>query len=117
MSSAIPFNRAFLTGKELTYIREAVAAGHISGDGAFTRKCQAILQDAIGCGQALLTTSCTDALEMAALLLDWSSDTLLNQVAVTSNHDASIDTLGGGLGLDTASKGTGDGGDWEKSII
>lgn len=70
VSSAIPFNRAFLTGKELTYIREAISAGHISGDGAFTRKCQAILQEVVDCSQALLTTSCTDALEMTALLLD-----------------------------------------------
>jgi dTDP-4-amino-4,6-dideoxygalactose transaminase len=70
VSNAIPFNRAFLTGKELTYIREAVNAGHISGDGVFTRKCQAILQDTVGSRQALLTTSCTDALEMTALLLD-----------------------------------------------
>src|SRR5438309_1033651 len=70
VSNAIPFNRAFLTGKELGYIREAVNAGHISGDGAFTRKCQAILQDTVGSRQALLTTSCTDALEMSALLLD-----------------------------------------------
>ena len=70
VSSAIPFNRAFLTGKELTYIREAVSAGHISGDGAFTRNCQAFLQQVVGCSQALLTTSCTDALEMTALLLD-----------------------------------------------
>ena len=70
MSNAIPFNRAFLTGKELGYIREAVNAGHISGDGVFTRKCQSILQDTAGSRQALLTTSCTDALEMTALLLD-----------------------------------------------
>jgi dTDP-4-amino-4,6-dideoxygalactose transaminase len=70
VSNAIPFNRAFLTGKELGYIREAVNAGHISGDGVFTRKCQAILQDTVGSRQALLTTSCTDALEMTALLLD-----------------------------------------------
>src|SRR5438105_5675170 len=70
VSNAIPFNRAFLTGKELGYIREAVNAGHISGDGAFTRKCQSILQDTVGSRQALLTTSCTDALEMTALLLD-----------------------------------------------
>src|SRR5947209_3615874 len=70
VSNAIPFNRAFLTGKELGYIREAVNAGHISGDGVFTRKCQSILQDTAGSRQALLTTSCTDALEMTALLLD-----------------------------------------------
>ena len=67
----IPFNRPTLCGKEYDYIADAVATGHISGDGAYTRKCQALLDALIGQGvRSLLTTSCTHALEMAALLLD-----------------------------------------------
>jgi dTDP-4-amino-4,6-dideoxygalactose transaminase len=66
----IPFNRPGLAGRELEYIAEAVRSGHASGDGGFTRKCQQLLEQALGVSKALLTTSCTDALEMAALLLD-----------------------------------------------
>lgn len=69
-SVRIPFNRATLTGRELDYIARAVAAGHISGDGPFTRACHAILESAVGARRALLTTSCTHALEMAGLLLE-----------------------------------------------
>jgi dTDP-4-amino-4,6-dideoxygalactose transaminase len=68
--SRIPFNQAVFAGQELRYISEAIANGHISGDGPFTRRCHAWLQQALGVPHALLTTSCTDALEMAALLLD-----------------------------------------------
>ena len=66
----IPFNRATLTGDELAYVREAVEAGHISGDGPFGRRCEELLEDAVGCHRALLTTSGTHALELAALLLE-----------------------------------------------
>jgi dTDP-4-amino-4,6-dideoxygalactose transaminase len=66
----IPFNRASLVGAELEYIQQAVAGGHISGDGPFTKRCQVLLEQALGVGKVLLTTSCTHALEMAALLLD-----------------------------------------------
>ncbi len=66
----IPFNRPYSTGMEYEYIRQAIASGHISGDGAFTKKCQALLEEITGCRRALLTTSCTDALEMTALLLN-----------------------------------------------
>jgi dTDP-4-amino-4,6-dideoxygalactose transaminase len=66
----IPFNRACLGGKELVYVAQAILNGHISGDGPFTRKCQAMLENELGVPKALLTTSCTDALEMAALLLE-----------------------------------------------
>lgn len=66
----IPFNKPTLTGCETTYITEAVASGQISGDGSFTRKCHAILEQETGTHKALLTTSCTHALEMAALLLN-----------------------------------------------
>jgi dTDP-4-amino-4,6-dideoxygalactose transaminase len=66
----IPFNRPHLTGKETQYIEEAVQSGKISGNGDFTKKCHAWFEQRYGFGKCLLTTSCTDALEMAALLLD-----------------------------------------------
>ena len=66
----IPFNRPCFTGNELTYIAEAVSRGQISGDGYFTKKCHAYLEESIGIDKALLTTSCTHALEMSALLLN-----------------------------------------------
>ncbi len=66
----IPFNKPFLSGKELEYIREAVESGKISGDGEFTRKCQRFFESSYGFHKTLLTTSCTDALEMCAILID-----------------------------------------------
>ncbi|MBJ6749698.1 dTDP-4-amino-4,6-dideoxygalactose transaminase [Geomonas anaerohicana] len=66
----IPFNKPYFTGMETEYIRQAVASGKISGDGLFTKKCQALLEKSYGFGKTLLTTSCTDALEMAAILCD-----------------------------------------------
>ena len=66
----IPFNKPYAAGKEFEYIRQAVANFHLSGDGPFTKKCQALLEGTLGVSKALLTTSCTHALEMAALLLD-----------------------------------------------
>jgi len=66
----IPFNRPSFAGSELDYISEAIANGHISGDGPFTKRCQAILEEVLSCHKALLVTSCTHALEMAAMLLD-----------------------------------------------
>lgn len=66
----IPFNKPYLTGKETKYIEEAVASGKISGNGIFTQKCQKFFEDKYGFKKALLTTSCTDALEMCAILAD-----------------------------------------------
>ncbi|UPU37642.1 dTDP-4-amino-4,6-dideoxygalactose transaminase [Geomonas paludis] len=66
----IPFNKPYFTGMETEYIRQAVASGKISGDGLFTKKCQALLEKNYGFARTLLTTSCTDALEMAAILCD-----------------------------------------------
>ena len=66
----IPFNRPFFSGKEFEFIQEAIAGWHLSGDGKFTKRCQALLENELGIAKALLTTSCTHALEMAALLLD-----------------------------------------------
>jgi len=68
-SYAIPFNRPCLAGREEEYMRRAIASGHLSGDGDFTRACHAYLERSLGIPAALLTTSCTHALEMAAILL------------------------------------------------
>jgi len=67
---AIPFNRSSLMGREMQYIAQAMLIGQIAGDQTFTRKCHALLERLIGSPKALLTTSCTHALEMAALLLE-----------------------------------------------
>ncbi|MFC5436995.1 dTDP-4-amino-4,6-dideoxygalactose transaminase [Rhodanobacter umsongensis] len=66
----IPFNRPFLVGSEIENIKQAHANGHLSGDGLFTKRCNAWLEANIGCAKVLLTHSCTAALEMAAMLLD-----------------------------------------------
>ncbi len=66
----IPFNKPFIIGRELSLIADAVAQGHLSGDGAYTKKCNRWFEQKLGCGKALLTHSCTAALEMAAILCD-----------------------------------------------
>jgi dTDP-4-amino-4,6-dideoxygalactose transaminase len=66
----IPFNRPYLTGRELAYIQQAAAAAQLAGNGRFTRRCQSWLEERIGARRVLLTHSCTAALEMAALLID-----------------------------------------------
>lgn len=66
----IPFNKPFMTGRELWYIAQAHTNGHLSGDGMFTKRCHAWLESHTGARRALLTHSCTAALEMAALLAD-----------------------------------------------
>lgn len=66
----ISFNRPSLVGNELDYVRDAIDRGHISGDGIYTRQCEAVLSGLLGGARVLLTTSCTHALEMTALLLD-----------------------------------------------
>ena len=66
----IPFNKPYLTGKELVYIKDAVSSGHISGNGKYTKKCHQFFKNKYGFKNTLLTTSCTDALEMAAILMN-----------------------------------------------
>ena len=66
----IPFNKPYVAGKEFEYIQQAIDNLHLSGDGPFTRRCEALLEQQLGVPRTLLTTSCTHALEMAALLLD-----------------------------------------------
>ncbi|MDJ0753646.1 MAG: dTDP-4-amino-4,6-dideoxygalactose transaminase [Ardenticatenaceae bacterium] len=65
----IPFNQPTLVGKELHYISQVILEGHSAGDGCFTKRCHALLEKDLGVAKTLLTTSCTDALELAALLL------------------------------------------------
>lgn len=66
----IPFNKAWISGDEYRYMAQAVDQGHISGDGPFTRQCSRLLEEWLGARRVLLTTNCTHALEMCALLLD-----------------------------------------------
>jgi dTDP-4-amino-4,6-dideoxygalactose transaminase len=66
----IPFNRSAAVGRELEYVAEAVSRGQLAGDQVFSRRCETLLEGALGAPRALVTTSCTHALEMAALLLD-----------------------------------------------
>jgi dTDP-4-amino-4,6-dideoxygalactose transaminase len=68
--TTIPFNKPYLSGPETRYIEEAVRSGKISGDGLFTKRCHAFFEQRFGFPKVLLTTSCTDALEMAAILLN-----------------------------------------------
>lgn len=66
----VDFNRPVVVGNEYEYMRQAVENAHISGDGSFTKKCHTFLEQELGVAKALLTTSCTHALEMSAILLD-----------------------------------------------
>ncbi len=69
-ASFIPFNKPAFVPAETAYIQQALESGHLSGDGAFTKKCSAWFEQGMGVARALLTTSCTHALELSALLLD-----------------------------------------------
>ena len=69
-TSAIPFNHPFLSGNEISYMHKALENGRISGDGIFTNKCSTLMEETLNVPKVLLTTSCTHALEMAAILLD-----------------------------------------------
>jgi dTDP-4-amino-4,6-dideoxygalactose transaminase len=66
----IPFNKPYLTGKEAHYIYQAVYSGQLSGNGTYTKKCQSFFEEHYGFKKTLLTTSCTDALEMCAMLVN-----------------------------------------------
>jgi dTDP-4-amino-4,6-dideoxygalactose transaminase len=70
MKYQIPFNRPTLSGNEQKYIAQSIDYGHISGDGPFSKKCQKFIEDILDVPKVLLTTSCTHALEMSAILLD-----------------------------------------------
>ena len=107
----IPFNRPFFSGKEFEFIREAIDNRHLSGDGMFTRRCHALLESNLGVPKTLLTTSCTHALEMAALLLDikpgdeviipsFTFVSTVNAFALRGAHPAFIDIRPDTLNLD-----------------
>jgi len=66
----VDFNHPVPVGREFEYVNQAIVSGHLSGDGSFTKKCQALLEQELGAKKALLTTNCTHALEMMAILLD-----------------------------------------------
>jgi len=70
MKHSTPFNKPYLTGKEIDYIKDAVHEGKISGNGKYTRKCQEYFEKKYSFHKCLMTTSCTDALEMAAILIN-----------------------------------------------
>ena len=72
--ATIPFNRPYVTGAELGYVRQAIGGGPLAGDGPFTRRATALITELTGAPAALLTTSCTHALDMSALLLDVGPD-------------------------------------------
>lgn len=67
---SVPFNRSSLQGRELEYIFQAISSGQVAGDQLYSKKCQVLLERVLGAPKALVTTSCTHALEMAAILLD-----------------------------------------------
>ncbi len=93
----IPFNKPYLAGKELEYIGQAHVHGQLAGDGPFTRKCHAWIEKTIGCPQALLTHSCTGALEMAALLLEIKPGDEMIMPSYTFVSTASAFVLRGGI--------------------
>jgi dTDP-4-amino-4,6-dideoxygalactose transaminase len=93
----IPFNKPYMTGRELSYVAQAHAAGHLAGDGDFTRKCNAWLERTIGARKALLTHSCTAALEMAAILADIQAGDEVIMPSFTFVSTANAFVLRGGV--------------------
>jgi dTDP-4-amino-4,6-dideoxygalactose transaminase len=94
----IPFNKPFIVGKELFYIAQAVIENrHTAGDGPFTKKCQAWLEERLGCRKALLTHSCTAALEMAAILADIQPGDEIIMPSFTFVSTANAFVLRGGI--------------------
>jgi dTDP-4-amino-4,6-dideoxygalactose transaminase len=88
----VPFNRPALVGRELDYIRDAFAQLHVSGDGSFTRRCEAYLACQLRAARVLLTTSCTHALDLAALVLDISpgDEVIVPSFTFTSTANAFV---------------------------
>ena len=91
-SHKVPFNRPTITGPEYDYIKAAVDSGHLSGNGPFTKRCQQWIESATHCRKALLTHSCTAALEMSALLLDLEpgDEVILPSFAFVSTANAFV---------------------------
>jgi len=97
VSRVIPFNRPHLTGREFAYIQEAINGGQLAGNGPFTRRCQAWIEDRLGAPRVLLTQSCTSALEMAALLADIRSGDEVIMPSFTFVSTANAFALRGGV--------------------
>jgi len=97
IENRIPFNWPYMTGKELYYIAEAHFNGCLAGDGPFTKRCHGWLEDRTGCSKALLTHSCTGALEMAALLLDIQAGDEIIMPSYTFVSTANAFVLRGGV--------------------
>ncbi len=97
MNKNIPFNWPHMTGKELYYIAEAHFNGKLAGDGPFTKRCHLWLEERTGCNKALLTHSCTAALEMAALLLDIQPGDEIIMPSYTFVSTANAFVLRGGI--------------------
>lgn len=93
----IPFNKPYMTGRELHYIAEAHAKGHLAGDGEFTKKCHAWFEKKLGTKKALLTHSCTAALEMAAILCDFAEGDEVIMPSYTFVSTANAFVLRGGV--------------------
>ena len=93
----IPFNWPHMTGKELSYIAEAHSNGSLAGDGPFTRRCHSWLEGLTSCNKALLTHSCTAALEMAALLIDIQPGDEIIMPSYTFVSTANAFVLRGGI--------------------
>jgi dTDP-4-amino-4,6-dideoxygalactose transaminase len=97
MHETIPFNKPFATGNELVYLAEAQRSNHLSGDGSFTKRCHAWIEKQTGCNTALLTHSCTSALDMAAMLLDIKAGDEVIVPSYTFVSSASAFVLRGGV--------------------
>jgi dTDP-4-amino-4,6-dideoxygalactose transaminase len=93
----IPFNKPFIVGNELEYIAKAVQQGHLSGDGPYTRRCHAWLEERLETKKALLTHSCTAALEMAAILGDVGAGDEVIMPSFTFVSTANAFALRGGV--------------------
>ena len=93
----IPFNKPYPTGKELAYISEAMAGGHLSGDGMFSSRCRCWLEQTLGCPTALLVPSCTAALEMAAILCELKAGDEVIMPAFTFSSTANAVVLRGAV--------------------
>ena len=93
----IPYNKPYMTGDEIAYINQAYSNGKLAGDGEFTRSCHQWLESEIGCKKALLTHSCTAALEMCALLLDIQPGDEIIMPSFTFVSTANAFVLRGGI--------------------
>src|SRR5215471_12368760 len=90
MTYRIPFNKPFIIGKELYYIAQSVLQGQVSGDGPYTKKAQQLMEETFRAGKILLTTSCTAALDLAAILseVNESDEVILPSYTFSSTANA-----------------------------